>query len=508
MTHRHGYFMGAGYTYGAYPEPSPERLALLAILRGHRPPELSSPFRVLELGCGQGFHLCLQAANYPQAQFLGIDLNPEHIAHARSLAASAQLTNLSFRTADFLELEQNPDALGEPFDLVVAHGILGWVSPAVGSVLLRLSSIALRPGGMLYLSYNTFPGWLSALPFQHAIRTFQDKGKEGLAAIESARQLFADLKQSNAQLFLQQPSLTLRLEALAGHDSAYLLHEYNHREWQPLFVNQVIDAAQQHGLSYLGSASLAENFDGLMPRPIADQLRAQSDQGLKELIRDLATGQSFRRDVFVNGRDPLWPGEARAALDALRLMSLADAEALARDDAFTFQTSFGQIQGNRDWFLGLLQDFGDQPVPLETLRADQPATPLPELLQNLVLLISRNLLVLVPPERDSQPAQRFNAMVASRVSQGAPYRAVACPVSGNLLPLSDLEAMAMHALFEGCPEWELEQALESALQVLERQPLRDGMPLGESELQAELQQRAEAFRRSTLPVLRRLGAFA
>ena len=85
MTLRHGYFTGAGYTYDAQSEPSPERLAFLALLNRHRPPEVSGPFQLVELGSGQGYNLCLEAANYPQARFLGIDFNAEHIAHARSL---------------------------------------------------------------------------------------------------------------------------------------------------------------------------------------------------------------------------------------------------------------------------------------------------------------------------------------------------------------------------------------------------------------------------------------
>ena len=216
MSLRHGYFTGASYTYGAYPEPSPERLALLCSLCGHRPPDLSRPFRLLDLGCGQGLQLCLQAANYPHASFVGIDFNPDHIAHARSLAADAGLENVDFRQADFLDLEQDPAALGESFDLAVAHGIFGWVSPAIGAAVLRLSAAILRPGGLLYLSYNTLPGWLPALPFQHTIRSFQADYGDGMPALEAAQTLFSALQEVGAQLFDAQPGLARRLEQMSG----------------------------------------------------------------------------------------------------------------------------------------------------------------------------------------------------------------------------------------------------------------------------------------------------
>ena len=39
----------------------------------------------------------------PEARFVGIDLMPEHIAHAGRLAAAADVTNVAFHTADFAE---------------------------------------------------------------------------------------------------------------------------------------------------------------------------------------------------------------------------------------------------------------------------------------------------------------------------------------------------------------------------------------------------------------------
>ena len=64
MTLRHGYFTGVGYTFDAQSEPSPERLAFLALLSRHRPPDVSGSFQLLELGCCLGLHLGLLSAHY------------------------------------------------------------------------------------------------------------------------------------------------------------------------------------------------------------------------------------------------------------------------------------------------------------------------------------------------------------------------------------------------------------------------------------------------------------
>lgn len=503
MSSRHGYFTGAGYTYGAYREPSPERLALLCLLRGHRPPELTQPFRLLELGCGQGFHLCLQAANYPHAQFVGIDFNSDHIAHASSLAAAAGLSNITFRQADVLELAQSGTALGAPYDIAVAHGILGWVSPRIGSALFSLAAAALRPGGLFYVSYNTLPGWLAALPFQHTIRSFQSLHGDGMPALEAARDLFTALKEAKGQLFTAQPALEPRLEGLSGLDPAYLLHEYNHSEWQPLYANQVIEQGQQLGLSYLGSATLMENFEGLLPEPYRRLIQHQ-DPAMKELVRDLLLNQSFRRDVYVKGRDPLWSAEALSCLEGQRFLGVADSQLLSQDDAFDFRLNVGEVKGSRDWFQSLMQLVQEQPASLADLRERLTATPVPELLQNLSLLIGKGMLVLVPPARDPQPAQRFNRLVARRVAAGAPYRDLACPVSGNVHGFSDLDLLAFHALQEGCSEADLVAALDANLQSLDRKPMRDGQAVEGNGRQAVLETMVDLFLRRSLPLMRRL----
>jgi SAM-dependent methyltransferase len=508
MTLRHGYFTGAGYTYDAQSEPSPERLAFLALLNRHRPPEVSGPFQLLELGCGQGFNLCLQAANYPQARFLGIDFNAEHIAHARSLAAATGLANIRFEQADFLELEQaeaGSMAWGD-FDITVAHGILSWVSPAVRLSLMRLAERALRPGGLLYLSYNTLPGWLPMLPFQHCVSSLQGPRGDGQPALDAARELFQGLRQANALVFSSQPQLAPRLEGLGQFDPTYLLHEYNHSHWQPLYANQVIEPLSELGLLYLGSASLAENFEALLPVPVQIQIQRQSDPALRELVRDLVTNQAFRRDVYVKGRDPLWPLEASAALEQLRLCGLLDQEALADEGSYRFPLAWGEIQGNRDWIGALLAGLGDGTRSLAELESAIPSgTSQLSLLPNLGLLLGSKAVALVPGERDRGPSQRFNAHIAASVAAGAPYTCVACPVSGNLHKLTGMEFLALNALNQGCSEAGLAGAIDAGLRALDQPLLREGQPVPEGQRPAELERVADDFRRRCLPLLRRLG---
>src|SRR5690606_19359296 len=57
---------------------SPVHLRAMAYLYGLDTPEVKRA-RVLELGCDAGLNLLPFALGYPQAQIVGVDINPEHV---------------------------------------------------------------------------------------------------------------------------------------------------------------------------------------------------------------------------------------------------------------------------------------------------------------------------------------------------------------------------------------------------------------------------------------------
>ncbi len=185
-TPKQGYPRDRGKFDAAYPELNSERLVFLALLHGHRPAELNQLPRCLELGCGQGFSLYLQAATDTQAQFLGLVLKAEHIAHGRALASGGALANARLALADFNSLEQQPLSHSGEIGIVTAHGMLGWVSADTGAKLLAAAAGALRPGGLFCLSYNGQLGWLAALPFQATVKLFQPHLGDGQPALDAA----------------------------------------------------------------------------------------------------------------------------------------------------------------------------------------------------------------------------------------------------------------------------------------------------------------------------------
>lgn len=86
------------------PRQAPPVLNYTAALAGFDPIDLTKPFRYCDLGCGPGLTLLTLATIFPQAEFLGIDFNSNHIRMAQSRAEMVGLKNVKLVTANFTEL--------------------------------------------------------------------------------------------------------------------------------------------------------------------------------------------------------------------------------------------------------------------------------------------------------------------------------------------------------------------------------------------------------------------
>lgn len=103
-------------------------------------PATRGTFRdILDAGCGQGVFSFELAKGHPEAQVLGIDMDPTLVARANAIAQRAGLTNCRFEVGDVTKLEYDA-----AFDLVVSVDNLEHVDDDVTAMrgLLR----ALRPG--------------------------------------------------------------------------------------------------------------------------------------------------------------------------------------------------------------------------------------------------------------------------------------------------------------------------------------------------------------------------
>lgn len=504
----HGYNVALGYTYGYYRETAPHWLDFAARLAGVMPPSTHT-FRYLELGCGQGFGLTLLAALNPDAEFVGVDFNPVHIAHARTLADAAGLRNIRFEEADFLSLAKEwPDDYGL-FDYAVLHGILSWVSEDLRRAITGCLRHCLKPGSLVYASYNTQPGWMAALPLQHLLCTHQKaKGLAPVAAIEQGLTFMEKLKEAHATLFTALPQLSARMTAAAKLDRAYLVQEYLHDNWKCFWFSEIVHELAPAKVEFAGTATLSEPFlHTMLPDAQKSLINDVSDIVLYQELLDACINQSFRRDLFQRGLHRPWPAQRRKELLNVQLMLLKR----PKDEAYTFATVLGELAGRPEIYTPLLDALAEGPKSLAELAKLPPFVdqPLVMLMQVTAMLLHGDMAGISVVNPSVEGAIKFNRAVAQAAALGAPYNFIACASIGNGIP-AQLTDLLFLGLFDDQEQQtrQLAEGLLQRLKALGKVLGKDGQTLTEPEaIMAEAERLADIFIGETLPHWKRMGAW-
>jgi SAM-dependent methyltransferase len=505
----HGYDVSVGYSYGFFREMGPDWLDLCTRVAGFeaRRRKGEKSFRYLELGSGQGLGLCLFAAANPDAEFIGIDFQPEHIAHSESLADAAGLTNVRFVEADFADLATDWPADFGTFDYVTLHGIFSWISPELREAVVQCLSHATHPGSLVYAGYNTMPSWLGTVPFQHITWMIKEAGgRSGGAVIEQSIALFERLRSANATIFEILPGLKAQLQAVKTRSENYVIHEYLNENWNPLWHSQVAKEFRRAKLEYVGSATLAENMlPELLPPALRDAIVEQQSADLRQDLQDLVINQGFRRDIFCRGPLPR-SGKDLEGIEDMRLYRLS---AIEKGHTVKFETTFGEIAMEYRAFAEVIEALADGPKSVEELLAlPNPAkTKIPRVL--LLMLHSNILAVGAAQPGTVEIAQRQNAVIARAASNGAPYLHVAAAMLGSGAAASDIDLMLIDTWLESSGKADvpaLAAGVGKRLAGLGRQLHHEGKPVESGDSKQRLEELATAFLETVLPKWRQLGA--
>ena len=198
-----GYVTEIAYTRHFLGELDPLRFGFAALAAGVKPPPVDQPFTYFELGCGHGFSTNLMAPANPDGRFFANDFNPSHVFGARSLAARAGLTNVTFFEESFDELA----GLDLPeLDYVALHGIYSWISARNRRLIVDFIRRRLKPGGMVYVSYNSLPGSAQTAPLRRLLTEHASRQTEPLARrIVGALDFATRLKEAGAGFFAGNP---------------------------------------------------------------------------------------------------------------------------------------------------------------------------------------------------------------------------------------------------------------------------------------------------------------
>ncbi|MBO1078082.1 methyltransferase regulatory domain-containing protein [Roseomonas sp. 573] len=141
----------------------------------------------------------------------------------------------------------------------------------------------------------------------------------------------------------------------------------------------MVEAFHGIGCCYIGSAAPFDNIDAVcLPAATRRLLARARTITTAETMRDIARNQSFRRDLYRMGDEPLSPPAHASALATLVLAALPDAPV---SGGLTFQTPIGPVEGEATLFDPLLKSLAHGPKSLAAL-AQATAAPLHPMLLN------------------------------------------------------------------------------------------------------------------------------
>ena len=286
--------------YEAKPNPvsHPDHLAAIAAMFGLEAPDAGHA-RVLEVGCSDGANLLPVAAALPDSRCVGCDLAPTAIRLAREATAALGLGNVEWFACDFREL---PAARG-PFDYIIAHGVYSWVPPPVRDALFGLAARRLAPNGVLFVSYNVFPGGHTRRAVSEILRHHTAKLPALRDKLAAARELAALLAEAGTTHDAADAAIQVELRRTAGMTDSELAHDVIADPNDSVYFHEFAAHAGRHGLAYLAEAAPVM----MGPAGLGANVRAylsRLDRLAREQYVDFARLRRFRQSLLCRADAP------------------------------------------------------------------------------------------------------------------------------------------------------------------------------------------------------------
>lgn len=503
-----GYVTDVGYTFGYYTELNPARVTYPLLITGIVPPRFET---ACELGFGQGLSVNIHAAASPVRWFAN-DFNPTHANFAQSLAsasgANATLTDEAF--AEFTARSDLPD-----FDYIGLHGIWSWISDDNRRAIADFVRRKLRVGGILYVSYNTLPGWAAMMPVRHLMaehaHVMGANGRGIVARIDGALEFAEKLLAANPMYARANPSVAERFKRLKEQNRNYLAHEYFNRDWEPMYFSKMAEWLSLSKLQFAGSAHYLDHLDAInLSAEHQAVLKDITDPVFRQTVRDYCVNQQFRRDYWIKGGRRLTAMQQGEEIRAQRFVL-----ALPRADvALKSTASLGEVSLAESVYNPILDAMADHKPrtlgEIEKLTQGKGLT-FPRLVQAILLLAGKGDLAPVQPDEAIATAsvrtRKLNAHLLDLARSAADINYLASPVTGGGAVAGRIQQLLLLARMQG-----RKTADEGAKFVRDiafgqgQKMVKEGKTIESPEERlAELKAQAEQFESKQLPILRALG---
>jgi SAM-dependent methyltransferase len=491
-----GYRADIDYTYGYYMELNPARMKFALAGSGIEFPEVRT---ACELGYGQGISTHLHAAA-SNAQWYGTDFNPSQARFAQQLAStysdSAKMYDESF--AEFCSRQDLPD-----FDFIALHGIWSWISDDNREVLVEFLRRNLKVGGVVYISYNTMPGWAAFAPVRNLMslhsKVIGAGGRGAISHVETAVDFVEKLFATNPMFARANPQTTERIKKLKSQNKQYLAHEFFNQHWCPMSISEITERLVESKVSLACPATYTEQLDVLHLTPEQLGFLAEiPDVILRQSVRDFMLNQQFRRDYWTKGPRTMSALEQVEVLRKMRFVLAVD----RRNVPMKIAGTLGEIPLLEAIYNPLLDVLEKHEVlsvaELQSKLADKQVN-LAQIIQALQVLAAPGHVAIAQDDAVISKAQKntekLNAALLNRARSSGDVGHLASPVTGGGINVSRFEQIFIQAIKQGKrtpAEWA--DFAWSVLAMQGQKLVTEGKTLDTAEDNiAELRKQAETF---------------
>jgi SAM-dependent methyltransferase len=502
-----GYVADIGYTFGYYEELNPLRVKLAFVSHGVVCPEFGT---ACELGFGQGMSANLHSAA-SVTQWYGTDFNPSQAGFAQELASvsgnRAKLYDQAF--AEFANRADLPD-----FDYIGLHGIWSWISDENRAVIVDFIRRKLKVGGVLYISYNTQPGWAAMVPMRDLLTEHSEvmgaPGQGIVPRIDAAIAFAEKLLATNPSYAKANPQVADRVKKIKEQNRNYVAHEYFNRDWMPMSFASMGNWLAPAKLSFACSANYLDYVKALNLTAEQQALLGElPDEMFRQTVRDFMVNQQFRKDYWVKGARKLSSLEQAEGLRAQKVVLTTHRQ----DVSLKVNGALGEATTSEAIYNPLLNALADhKPKTLGQLEValKEEGVNFAQLTEAIVILAATGSVAAVQNEavipQARKHADKLNAHLIGKARGSSEITYLASPLTGGGTAVARFEQLFLLALAQGKKqpaEWA--QAVWQIVQAQGQKLVKDGKTFDTPEDNlAELTEQALVFAQKRLPILKAL----
>ena len=508
MNWTQGYVTDVDYTYGHYPELDPHRAQFVMAYAGI----VSSKIKIAcELGFGQGISLNIHAAG-TGIKWYGTDFNPSQAMNAKNLSSHYDV-DLHISDDDFGSFMKRDDL--PKFDFISLHGIWSWISDQNRDTIAKFIKDRLNVGGIVYVSYNTLPGWNQMIPIRNLMMDVMDaktypKDLSNTRVADTLETMDKLLK-LDPKYFSTNPNGTNKLKKLSQQNKSYVAHEYFNRDWKAMNFSDVSKTLASSKIEYAASANILENISILNLTSAQDKYLASIEStDLRETLRDYFLNQTFRKDYWVKGRVVLTARERLEVLDEFHLIAARSFKSFD----YKLTCNIGEANLTQVIYKPIIDLMSDNKArSIKEIRSKlsrDGSLDTQKILEAIFILVGSNSLSLAykleSAKKNIEHTVRLNNQFIKKSVDGPYVNYLVSPLTGSGIPVGRVEQIFLHLHMQNVEkEGELALGAQKILEQKGQTLILEGVVIPHGlELEAELSKQAKNFKNVLIPLYKSL----